>query len=214
ESVIESHVAISNSIGNSINAEVLSEKLINSKHQIITEIISKKIKKINFPDDFKGLLQEIELNSTDLLMMSIELYEKIVILVGEYQVPLLEMPRQLSTGKFIKTFYVRPKFDIGDVIKSVGSIMPNIASTLDNHLITINPPNYPMKMTDITLEEYDESFNVISFNKDMIGISKKILRDIPIYLRLRFINIFNKILENPMLIGSSSIARGIYAYKA
>ena len=135
------YVAISNSIGNSINVEVppeVPERLVNSKHQIITEIISKKIKKINFPDDFKGLLQEIELNSSDLLMMSIELYEKIVILVGEYQVPLLEMPRQLSTRKFIKTFYVRPKFGIDDVIKSIGSIMPNTASTMLIYSLTSN----------------------------------------------------------------------------
>src|SRR6266567_1680866 len=114
-----------------VSAELEDALNISPKHQFIKEIISKKIKKINFPDDFKGLLCEIELKSGDLLMMSIELYEKIINLVEEYQVPLLEMPRQPSR-KFIKSFYVRPKFSTTVVVETIQSIMPNTASILDN----------------------------------------------------------------------------------
>ena len=64
-----------------------------------------------------------------------------------------------------------------------------------------------MKMNDITADEYTDSFNNNLTKKDMTGIIKNILRDVPLYIKLRFINEFNKILNDPTKIQNFSFGR-------
>jgi len=212
DSLFESPSSIVNNIDDRSPDRIIPEKSIkiNPKHHLIRTIISQKSKRIYLPDNFQELLQNYELKSEDLLSMSIELYEILVNVAGDYQPP--QRPLTI-TKKFNRAFYVKPNFTINDVINSINMIRPNIASQLDEKLITISIPDQPMMMPDITLEEYDNAFNILTLNKDMMGISKKILKDIPIYMKLRFIKCFNQILENPTLINVSSIAKGKYEYK-
>lgn len=179
-----------------------------SKQQLIEYIQKMNPYHIQLDDDFSIKLKDLELDNTNLIPMSIELYSKMFQLLGKFKGPI----EKNSLKR--KQFFVKPKFDSGqikiynDSLKSLGQVIP-----IDTNLMKIPPTTVNMKMDDISLDEYNNSFNSILMKKDMIGINKKILRDMPQYLKLRFINAYNSILTNNSKTNNISIGKGSFIYK-
>lgn len=180
------------------------------KAQIVEYIRSTRTKNVNFPEDFKSTMKMIELNNTKLLPMAIELYSKLFNMFGEYK-----NVDGSKVGYRKKLFFIKPKFRIEQVTEKYESDMANIKvlPPFNPKLILIKDPVVGMISVDIKLDEYNDSFNNSPPKKDMIGISKRILKDMPEYLKTRLINIYNRILHDPELIAGSALAKGSYVYK-
>uniref|UniRef100_A0A6C0C7B7 Reverse transcriptase domain-containing protein n=1 Tax=viral metagenome TaxID=1070528 RepID=A0A6C0C7B7_9ZZZZ len=183
-----------------------------SKFQIMEYIKAHRTKNINFPENFRNVMKMIELNNTKLLPMAMELYYKLFEIFGEYH----------NTGPKKNTFYkkiyfIKPNFSATQVNEKYKIDMEMFKikqlTPFNDQLLQIKRPDLAMITADIRLDEYDESFNDVLAKKDMMGISKRILRDIPEYLKMRFINVYNRILHNPELIKGSCLSKGSYVYK-
>lgn len=177
---------------------------ITNKNELITYLTAMRPKNIGLSDNF----DHIELDNTEFLPMAIELYEKLYRFFGEYK----PIDKKLENVKR-KKFFVKPKFGIDaveDWIKSQSELVSE-CTELDTNLLEINPATITMKTGDITLEEYNLAFNKPTSKKDMMGINKIILKDMSNYLKIRFINIFNKI--NPENINNMYLAKSSFVYK-
>jgi len=180
----------------------------HTKALLINHIKQLKNKNINFPNDFMEKIKDVELDNSKLLPMALELYQKVFDIVGEHKYVAVQ-------GVFKKKqFFVRPKFDEASVKKSIEDVVLNISVPITEELFKINQPLTDMKGCDITVTEFNDSFNETLTKKDMLGISKKLLRDMPNYLKIRFINIFNLILKDPTKVKEHSLGKGSYMYKA
>lgn len=178
-----------------------------SKKQLVDYIQGLNPQHIQLDDDFITKLKNIELENTTLTPMALELYEKLYNILGKY--------KPLDNKKFKKKiFFVKPKFDGSQIKKYADELKPlNTILPLDTSLMVIPASTVSLKIEDITLEEYNNSFNNILMKKDMMGITKKILRDMPTYIKLRFINTYNKILTNNNLAKNIAIGKGSFIYK-
>jgi len=167
-----------------------------TKHQLIDIIKTNKPQNINISDNFQEMMKTIELDSDELLQMSLELYRKLFEIFGKFELPPDKSSNSHMNHKNMKkAFFIKPKFGVNEIMKSVDLLVKNVNSPLICDLLQIRHPIVSMLNSEITINEYNESFskNILQ-KKDMIGISKRILRDIPIYLKIRFINTFNQII--------------------
>ncbi len=178
-----------------------------SKEQLVDYIKSIKSKQINMNDEFLTKMSTVELNSTELVPMAIELYKKSFDILGEHK-------NVAKTGfSKKKVFFVKPKFAISAVAETI--VKHKTIPTTEFLTLMMKPAfTTCMNMTDITIDEYNESFNNTLTKKDMMGITKKLLRDIPTYHKTRFINTFNKLLDNNEKVHKIAIGKGSYVYKA
>lgn len=187
--------------------EILSPLILDDydKNKLIDYIKRINPKKINLDDIDQ--MKSIELENKTLIPMTIELYYKLFDLYGEY----LPMDTKKSMNKLTKrVFFIKPKFGLDDIINH-NTISVKEHVLLANNLVKINDPSVSMLNVPITLDEYTKSFNDTPIKKDMLGISKKILKLMPVYLKMRFINCYNEILLNPT--ASVCFAKGFYMYK-
>lgn len=180
-----------------------------SRHELIKYMKNMTLKNVNLSGN-KEAIKNIELENTKLVPMAIEMYEKMFKLFGS---PKASNQKRLIYHK--RMCSVKPQFEIEDLIKptliSIYFTEDNIP--LDTIPFTIEQEKQPLVTREITLEEYNDSFNNITVKKDIIGISKKILKYLSVYLKIRIINIYNEILENPEKIRDSCIAKCKYIYK-
>lgn len=180
-----------------------------TKEELVNYIKLLKPKNLNLPNDFSERMKNLEIDNTNLIPMCVELYQKMFDTFGEY--------KPSADTSAIKTkrrvFFVRPKFDTDAVKKSIEAPVQNISFQLDQNLLNINPALVSMKNTEITVDEFTESFNNTLSKKDMMGISKRILRDMPNYMKVRFTNTFNKILSDFSKVDKLSLGKASYIYK-
>lgn len=180
-----------------------------TKEQLAKTIQALKTKNINLPENLTEKMKDIELENTQLIPMCLELYQHMFAQFGEY------VPNKDKDGQKFKknTFFVKPKFNVDDVKKSIEAPVVNISSDLNMTLMEKGHKIVNMKNDDISLNEFTESFGTILTKKDMMGITKRILKDMPQYLRIRFVNVYNQILKNSALVNNISIGRASYVYK-
>lgn len=166
-----------------------------------------KTRHINFPDNFQEQMKTLELNATELIPMTIELYNKMHEMFGEGK-PVADPTRPKK-----RMFFVKPQFSVENV-KS--SIIQKKTIAVPDFVTLMQKPAFTtcMNMTDITMTEYNESFNNTLTKKDMMGITKKMLRDMTYYHVTRFINAFNKILDDKEKVKMLAIGKASYIYKA
>lgn len=180
-----------------------------SKKELIDYIQKLNTKSINLTDNFQDQLKNMEIETTALIPMCIELYEKMFETFGEY--------KKIADNNKItkkKIYFVKPKFSTDQVKSTLEIKTVSISYPLDNSLVKIPFASTTMNMNDITIDELNDSFNANIAKKDMIGMSKKILKDLPQYLKLRFINSFNQILNDTSKVNMISLGRASYIYKA
>ena len=180
-----------------------------NKEKLIEYIRSMKPRNVNLPENFVDQMKDLEIDNVKLIPMSIELYHKLFETFGEFK-PV----KDDSSVTKKKVFFVRPKFDTDAVKKSIETETVKISSPLDTKLMDPINNAVVMKGTDITLTEFAESFNNTLTKKDMMGITKRILRDMPQYLKQRYLNVYNEILKDSSKVNQISIGRASYMYKA
>lgn len=186
------------------------KKFLNkyTKQELINHVKTLQTKKLNLTD-FTTKMKDIDLETKDLIPMCFELYEKMMETLGEYKPP----ADNNNKPKGKKLFFVRPRFGV-DQVNTANNVVVTKRTLTFTNLMLIPNPNTQMKTVDITLDEYTNSFNNTTTKKDMMGINKGMLRDLPQYLKQRYVNVYNKILSNNTLINGHSFGKGSYIYKA
>ncbi|QKF94516.1 reverse transcriptase [Fadolivirus algeromassiliense] len=180
-----------------------------TKDQLVNYIKLLKPKQVNLPDDMTDKMKNMEIENSELMPMAIELYQKMLDTFGEYK------PTQADKNhNKKKVYFVRPKFDADVVKKTLNEPVQNISTPLDTTLVQPTPSIVSMKMDDITVDEFTNSFNNTLSKKDMIGINKRMLRDMPQYMKQRFVNTYNKVLSDHSKVNNLSVGKGSYVYKA
>jgi len=185
-----------------------------SKKKLFEYIKMLNPQNINLPsetDEMTNLMKNMELENTELIPMCIELYNKMSILFSKY-------PKQIPKSTEIqskKMYFVKPKFGIDSIKESVLISSIRLHNILfDMSLIKFKNSFVSMKMDNITIEEFNDSFNNnITLKKDMLGINKKMLKYMPIYLKTRFVNTYNNIIKNISCVNKLSIGKASYIYK-
>lgn len=176
-----------------------------TKAELINFIKSMKIKSINSYDE---RTKQIELVNTKIVPMSIELYTKLLEILGQYIRLPTDKPKRTSNRRFVK-----PMFGVDAIMQSLAEAVIEPHTIALYPYTNINTPSVPMYNMEITIDEFDEAFGNILTKKDMIGVSKRMLKDMPMYLKIRFVNAYNEIIACPENIQGSNIARGTYMYK-
>jgi hypothetical protein len=182
----------------------------NPKDEIIRSMQVRRKAKVKMLESDQ--MANIELENTKLILMNIELYDKLLHAFGEYKPD----PKNKSICKAKPKYYVKPKFTINDIenaydlADSFGEKIPvRIPSDVTCQPLT---PHH-MRWSEITLEEFDDAFNQNLSKKDMLGIPKFLLKNLPFYLKILFVNEFNRLLNGESNVSDISIAKSSYVYK-
>lgn len=191
-----------------LNAKVSIDKLDTlTKYELIDYIKQLKPKNINLTDDFATKTKDMELDNAETIAMAIELYKKLLDTFGEFKTT-----DQTKSKK--RVYFVKPKFDADAVKKSIDAPIASITTQLDTNLIKPTVPIVSMRSDDITITEFNDAFNNVLTKRDMMGISKKILREMPKYMQTRFVNAFNKMVDDLTKVDKVAIGKASYIYKA
>ncbi len=182
---------------------------VYTKEQLVNYIKTNKFRSLVLPDDFHTKMESVELNNKQLMPMCFELYDRMLKLFGNNT---LKIDGQKPMKK--KVFFVKPKFDTSEVKKAVSGPKVNIAKPLTTNLVVVPNATEPMKTGDISSDEFMAAFNAVITKKDMIGMSKRMLKDSPSYIRTRFVNEFNNVLNDLSKVNNLSIGKASYMYKA
>lgn len=183
---------------------------IYTKDQLLNYIKTAKFKSLSLPEDFHTKMQDVELNNKQLIPMCFELYDKMNKLFGS---TVFQKIDSTKPGKK-RVFFVKPKFESSEVKKSVTGPKVSIAKPLTENLNTIANATEPMKTGDISIDEFNAAFNAVLSKKDFLGMSKRMLKDSPSYIKTRFVNEFNNILSDLTKVNNLSIGKASYMYKA
>lgn len=203
-----------NIISGSTDQYICNNTNSNSQKEIVLDDLDtieliKYIKKLNpkalnVDSDFQNLLKNINLENTQLIPMTIELYEKM-----EKVVPLYK-PDNNNIYKR-RMIYIKPQFGSDQVINRKIEINNDFIDQKLN-LDDIPEPKYKLKIDNIDILEFVESFRTPTTKKDMLGISKKIMINLPNYHKIRLINAYNKIFTHKFD-PTISFGRSSYIYK-
>lgn len=178
-----------------------------SKVELINHIKGMTAKSLDLSqEDAADLIKSIELENNELIPMAIEYYEKLAALFPEY------VPEKPVYKK--KTMFVKPQFGKKAVTAKFVNYEPDRNANIE--LINVNPqpePRYHMEMNKVTSAEYDEAFRLATSNKDMTGISKKILSSASEYHKTRFINHYNRLIKGNASTKNIAFGRAVYMYK-
>jgi len=189
------------------------------KHEIIEHVKTLEIKNINTNSEVMHRLEDIELSNSNLIPMSIELYAKAFEQLGEAVREPVQNPQKI---KCKKGMYVKPGFTKDDAMRTYLANQDQRLNTkpelITNDLVVKSIDAKvieSMQMPSLGVGEFDEAFNNNINKKDMMGIKKVMLKNMPFYLKRRFINTYNQILlsSKPNLISDISFGIGSYLYK-
>lgn len=155
-----------------------------SKHDLLQYIRNKQFKKLVTGDDaFNKGINSVELYNTEIVSMSLELYDALETFCKEYESPIKK--RQFK--KYIPIEFTPHALRESVVNQNVIEFVPNNIEYLAKTYNFVKQ----FSTADITMTEYDESFADCLEKKDMIGMSKKILSILPNYHKNRILNAFN-----------------------
>lgn len=174
------------------------------KNELLEYIKSSNPKSTNLPENYDKTA-DIDVDNRELIALCIEIQKKVFEIYGEYK----------HTGSNTKTkkYFVKPKFDKSKVSEKINANGEKKNVPDFKVLYDVPAPIKQMEKDIITLVEYNQAFNDPSVKKDMIGMSKQILRNITPFLKQLLINGFNRAYTDSNLIDKLSIAKGSYVYK-
>jgi hypothetical protein len=183
-----------------------------NKIDIINYIRGKAFTKLITDDKtFTDKMKAIEMYNTKLIPMSLELFHNFETFCEEYIPPL-----KTNYKKYIKLEFTK------DTLKTHVDESANFkefdASKVEYLNYRINNINFTKEFakSDISLDEFNNSFSEISEKKDMLGISKKMLSLLPTYHKTRLLNAFNECYSNPDaldLVNEFSFGAATFSYK-
>lgn len=176
-----------------------------TKQEIVDFLKKLDPKGLQVDDDFREKLKGLNLSCLTLFGINLEFYEKASKIVPIYK------PEYGTTLK--KPCFVAPTFG-PDKVKNDDGIKVDMSQFTEKlELKKVPKPNVEYKTGNVTMTEYIESFKTPTCNKDLFGISKKVLFAMPNFHKQRLINIYNKFYNNELDVGDSSIGRACYMYK-
>lgn len=184
------------------------------KQELINYIKNMNIKSLKVSDKFTKTLADTEMNNSKLIPMCIELYELMEELIEEYK---NDSTNIIKTTK--KKYFVVPQFKKEDIAKQVDNALTSMTNQtpFDEetiNIINVSDPIFNFNDNNITEQEFIDAFpNNIVEKKDMMGINKKMLHQLPQYHRLRLIRAFNDILAAEESADSISFGSATFIYK-
>ena len=174
--------------------------------QIIKYVKENRPTKIHIADNFAELIKDVDLVNNTLMGMCLEFYQKVKAVIPK---PTVDTTKKKAPPK--KRYFIQPRFGVDQIIAS-NKIAPKKIEAF-KELIKINPPTVPFNNNKVTIEEFSSSMKIPSINKDMIGISKKMMMSLPKYHIVRFVNCYNKLYEGRGDISKASFGKATYIYK-
>jgi hypothetical protein len=173
-----------------------------TKDELIDYIKDMVLRNLEIEDDFSNKIGTLEIECSEVIPMCIELYEKMSEIVNE------AVPKK--GPKLNKVYFVKPQFEKEDAAAHIATQNRPVVM-YQVKLFEVNEPVVPFETKKITMAE---AFNNFTYNKDMIGISKKIMRSIPDYLKMRFVIAYNSYYKDRVSPKNIAFAKGSYIYKA
>ncbi len=194
-----------------------------SKDELLQYIMNMVTNSVFIKDNFKHIMKDVELDNTKLIPICLELMDTILDEFNqddlEKKIDTKELDTKESGGrvKWKKKYYVIPKFSPDAITQQVEESKKikedRVFDEEKLDLYTIDEPKEVFNDDDITLQEYNEAFTDVLTKKDMMGLTKKILLELPDYHKNRLINAFNDILSGEQEASSISFGRASYIYK-
>jgi hypothetical protein len=208
-----SGILLNNGTSVDFKEEYSYEKLSTlSKYDLIQYIREMEIKSFNYDAEFKKILSEVIIVNEELLPISIELYEKL-----RKRIPFVKIESSASSLSYDKIdTYVKPKFSLDDLKKSITNedLPVEALKSIDFGEVSTYDESAKYDCSFISLDEFNESFRLISSTKDMVGITKHILHDLADHQKLYIIAQYNKLMNNKGDPEKFNIGRATYMYKS
>lgn len=186
--------------------------------QFMDFIKNKEFNKIYTNDPkYQEIIKNLNIDQEELLLFEYELYNKLQEQLGNKQND-QKVPRNPLLKKKI---YVEPKFDKNEYqnVNHDINYNPTIENNVDNTPLSFdyNKPNVNILFNDkkITLQEFNESFKDSQPNKDMLGVSKNMIEDLPELVKQALIKKFNNIIDNTNNVDHKphNVGKGSLVYK-
>jgi hypothetical protein len=179
-----------------------------SKQNIVDYVTQLKPVALDIGDDFAEKIKDLDLVSLKLLAMNIEFYGKVSKLVPKHKY------EKTLKDHIIRQRFVKPKFG-EEVAKSDSSRAHIDLSQYDEELNLGNKdtPTVTNNVSNITLNEYIESFRTPTHKKDLFGMSKKMLASMPNFHKQRLISIYNKLFSGQESPREASLGKASFMYK-
>lgn len=179
-----------------------------SKDELIDHIGEMKYKKLdisNLATDTK----DIEIENKNLVPIEIEYYEKIKEVLPLYKKP--ENGKKYKR-KYVKYCNIQPEFPAQTLIDQSNIIYDS--DNIDYDFLEDFAPSSEFNNGNITVKEYLDSFaENLTNNKDMIGLSKVILKKMNKYHQNRIVKSYNDIFKKKEDISKNTMGKGTLIYK-
>lgn len=180
------------------------------KNELIKRVREMTPEKFNYDETLITKMNSADLHNKELIPMMVELYEYLQ-KVAPYKKE--EGEKKLSVpGK--KYIFIKPKFDVKEIISIVekSSYPPESLESLK--LFDVKKDNYvDFDQSIFSIGEFESSFRVTGMNKDMMGVSKKLLSFSPKFLKARYLSQINKLYRGISDVNKVSFGRASYLYK-
>jgi hypothetical protein len=187
-----------------------------TKQELINHLKNMTVKKLALDEDLTRILTDadMELSNKELIPMYMELYEELSSILSEYK-PTKKVGNDSIMKKIL---FIKPEFKSNDVYKQHNELVIEVATnslaafTTDGQVDVSTSGNTGFKTGFIDMTEFNDAFNDPTIKCDMFGVSKLLLRLLPQYLKLRFINAFNKVYINHSNF-DMAVGKVTFAYK-
>ena len=183
-----------------------------SKEELMKFIRQIERKNLLIDNHFQEIMNDIELENSELVPMCVELMQKILAKCDEIN------NENDGKRKIKKKFYVRPQFEESAIEKQFqeGTKVLEEHDKFDSNCLNfteVSEPRFKFDDSEITLDEYNSSFPDVVSKKDMMGLTKKILLSLPDYHKRRLINAFNKIVQQEESVDKNAFGACTFIYK-
>lgn len=173
------------------------------KKQLIDFIKNINPKSLKLEKDDENKIKQFVFETNEIIPFCIEYYSKLNKICNE------NVFKERKNTK--KNFFIKPTFDKDKVYELIIKSSAQISPEFDFY--DIKEPEKKLNADNLTLEEFRSAFNIINNNKDMIGISKKMISLLSPYHSTILINNFNKIFNDNKSTKNISFGKGDYQYK-
>ena len=187
--------------------------------QFLDFIKNKEFKKIDTNDpEYQDFVKNLNIDQDELLFFEYELYQELYKKFGEKKMDGTHTPRNPLLKKKI---YVEPKFDKNiyqtgnyDVLNN--SHTNNLTDEMPlsfEHVVPVN--NTKFNENKITLQEFNDTFRESQNSRDMLGVSKAMIENLPEILKQSLVKKFNSIIDdnNHAKHKPHNIGKGSLVYK-
>ncbi len=179
-----------------------------TKKEIVEYAKKLKPSGLQVDDNFAEQLKDLDLVCMTLLAMNIEFYDKASAIVPKYK------PEKGIKYSITKPSFVKPKFGPEKIADDTSRAHLDLSQfDAELNLGEKPDPSVPYRTGKITLNEFNEAFRNPTNNKDLFGISKKVLSAMPNFHKQRLINIYNKLYSGECDPQDISLGRACYLYK-